>query len=107
VAAACTYAQKADGKSSKQSNPRVNAEAMRQRINRLESSILSMISGDAAIKHPGLTCKDRINLDQTGGPPLSLDTRSTHWDAILNDVSVSLPLISENTSIFELDNHIV
>lgn len=76
-------------------NPRKDADDMRERINRLENSILSMINSDGAlVKQPGqppLHVTDEADIeenpDQAGGQKMSLDTRSTHWDAILNDVS--------------------
>lgn len=95
IAAACSYAEKADGKASK-SNPRSDAEDMRKRINRLESSIRQMMSstenGEKAkdgMPSPVLSNSSTQSTetpDGTGGQKLSTDTRSTHWDAILNDV---------------------
>ncbi len=68
---------------------------MRKRLNRLESSILSMMSSDE--KTLNLKNNNELNLesvnnmtephDQAGGQRISVDTRSTHWDAILHDVS--------------------
>jgi hypothetical protein len=68
---------------------------MRKRLNRLESSILSMISSGE--KPSNLKTNTEMNLeevnntteplDQAGGQRISIDTRSTHWDAILHDVS--------------------
>lgn len=46
TAAACTYAEKIE-KETGPINPRDDAEDMRKRLNRLENSILSIISSDA------------------------------------------------------------
>ena len=94
-AASCTYAEKVERKNPAKSNPRSDAEDMRKRLNRLESSILSMMSSDE--KTSSLKTNNELNLedvnitieplDQAGGQRISIDTRSTHWDAILHDVS--------------------
>lgn len=94
-AASCTYAEKVERKNPAKSNPRSDAEDMRKRLNRLESSILSMIS--TGEKPSNLKTNNEMNLeevnntteplDQAGGQRISVDTRSTHWDAILHDVS--------------------
>ncbi len=68
---------------------------MRKRLNRLESSILSMMSSDEKtlnLKKNNELSLENVNnmtkqLDQAGGQRISIDTRSTHWDAILHDVS--------------------
>lgn len=68
---------------------------MRKRLNRLENSILSMMSSDeqtaSQSKPSELLGKDGHRSvespNQAGGQRIGLDTRSTHWDAILNDVS--------------------
>jgi hypothetical protein len=94
-AASCTYAEKVERKNAAKSNPRSDAEDMRKRLNRLESSILSMMSRDE--KTSNFKTNKELNLedvnnttephDQAGGQRMSVDTRSTHWDAILHDVS--------------------
>jgi Fungal Zn(2)-Cys(6) binuclear cluster domain len=94
-AASCTYAEKVEKKNSAKSNPRSDAEDMRKRLNRLEKSILSMMSSDEKSGNqskeselPGENGKSTIESpNQAGGQRICLDTRSTHWDAILNDVS--------------------
>lgn len=95
TASSCTYAEKAEKKSG-HANPRSDAEDMRKRLNRLESSILSMISSDAErrgnpAQPANVANQESLNNipspSQTGGQRISADTRSTHWDAILNDVS--------------------
>jgi hypothetical protein len=73
---------------------------MRKRINRLEKSILSMMEGDKISgkipESPLLQVNEEDGMngdedhDQAGGQMMYTDTRSTHWDAILNDVSVEL-----------------
>jgi len=70
---------------------------MRKRINRLENSILSMISKDGTtaklLEKPtihvtvGRPMDDAEAPDEAVGQQVSIDSRSTHWDAILNDVS--------------------
>jgi hypothetical protein len=97
-AASCNYAEKANGKHSSKSNPRKDAEDMRKRINRLEKSILSMMEGDQISgeipERPLLQVNEEDSMngdedhDKAGGQMMYTDTRSTHWDAILNDVSV-------------------
>jgi hypothetical protein len=103
IAASCTYAEKSEGRVSK-SNPRSDAEDMRKRINRLESSIRQMMSSAGVGEKPtvGMPSPQLSNSpthsthsthsteapDGTGGQKMSVDTRSTHWDSILNDVSV-------------------
>jgi hypothetical protein len=94
-AASCTYAEKVEKGNPTQSNPRSD-EDMRKRLNRLENSILSMMSSterNGRQTEPSelhLANGDNINEgpDQAGGQRISVDTRSTHWDAILNDVSL-------------------
>jgi hypothetical protein len=93
-AASCTYAEKVEKKNPAKSNPRSDAEDMRKRLNRLENSILSMMSSDE--KTSNLENNNELNLEngngttetfnQAGGQRISADTRSTHWDAILHDV---------------------
>lgn len=92
TAASCTYAEKAEKKHN-QLHPRSD-EDMRKRLNRLESSILSMISNDAESRAKQTESVNSSSHEsvvespgQTGGQRISADTRSTHWDAILNDVS--------------------
>ena len=75
---------------------------MRKRINRLESSIRQMMSsaGDGqklteGVPSPVLSNSSTRSIeapDGTGGQKMSVDTRSTHWDTILNDVSILRPL---------------
>ena len=99
-AASCSYVEKTNGKHSSRSNPRKDAEDMRKRINRLEKSILSMMEGDKISgkipESPLLQVNEEDGMngdedhDQAGGQMMYTDTRSTHWDAILNDVSVEL-----------------
>jgi hypothetical protein len=95
TAAACSYAEKVDGKHSTKANPRSDAEDMRKRINRLENSILAMMSDAAKPKsdeqHTGqVTVASLLDDDRTPDrarcQEIPLDPRSTHWDAILNDV---------------------
>lgn len=89
TASSCTYAEKAEKKPG-QLNPRSD-EDMRKRLNRLENSILTMMSKDTQHgDNPtgstnGSSHEDLVALP-TGGQRISKDTRSTHWDAILNDV---------------------
>jgi hypothetical protein len=109
-AASCTYAEKAEKKPHGQSNPRSDAEDMRKRLNRLESSILSMMSKDEAKKPTQLGSPEShvTNEDSTsetsekrGGQSVALDTRSTHWDTILNEVS---PPASIPSTMFEISH---
>jgi hypothetical protein len=93
----CSYAEKVEGKNPTRLNPRSDAEDMRKRINRLENSILSMMSKDGTTAK--LPVKPRIHVTvgsamddveaphEAVGQQVSIDSRSTHWDAILNDVS--------------------
>jgi hypothetical protein len=71
---------------------------MRKRLNRLESSILSMMSKDTGGKEEqlkknpvteeqGATVAEPPATHQAIGQIITHDTRSTHWDAILNEVS--------------------
>ncbi|KAF8854134.1 hypothetical protein BDZ45DRAFT_48299 [Acephala macrosclerotiorum] len=109
TAASCTYAEKVEKKSS-HANPRSDAEDMRKRLNRLESSILSMISSDAErrgnpAQSPHVVNQESLNespsLSQTGGQRISADTRSTHWDAILNDLGAMKDAWSEENDRIE------
>jgi hypothetical protein len=66
---------------------------MRTRINRLENSILSMISGDIdgskgskLNKNPPLSPVDDEEVPDH--QKLSIDSRSTHWNVVLNEVSL-------------------
>jgi hypothetical protein len=73
------------------------------RIDRLEKSILSVISsegGSVPVNRSGsptahVTEDEQTDEDenphQVGGQKISVDTRSTHWDAILNEVSPRCP----------------
>lgn len=98
-AASCTYAEKPERKPLAKLNPRSDAEDMRKRIDRLEKSILSVITGEGGTvsmnegsSPANVTDDDQTDEDyptpyQVGGQKISVDTRSTHWDAILNEVS--------------------
>jgi hypothetical protein len=97
--ASCSYAEKVEGRLSTASNSRSNPDDMRARISRLENSILSMISGsksESISDPPGsvgsATNLEENDIDQAGGQRISVDTRSTHWDAILNEVSTDSTL---------------
>ncbi|KAF7922474.1 uncharacterized protein EAE98_008000 [Botrytis deweyae] len=63
---------------------------MRARINRLESSILSVISREKKNNISPLPLSLGENNDdhagQAGGQKSSVDTKSTHWDSILHDL---------------------
>lgn len=71
---------------------------MRKRIDRLEKSILSVISSEPnglsvqqSASPPGPVTDDDQTDDEDEDPrpvgqKISVDTRSTHWDAILNEV---------------------
>lgn len=96
-AASCTYAEKVDKKSSHQSNPRSDAEDMRKRLNCLENSILSMMeSKESRSETPAPSVSHMTSVanvdntnecpDRAGGQTMSTDSRSTHWDSILNEV---------------------
>jgi hypothetical protein len=82
-------------KSSSQSNPRSDAEDMRKRLNRLENSILSMMDANGNRSETPTSSASHVTSaentsegpDQAGGQKMSVDSRSTHWDAILNEVS--------------------
>jgi hypothetical protein len=68
---------------------------MRKRLNRLENSILSMMSSDEKTLRQNKNSESILidgnaaieSPNQAGGQRISTDTRSTHWDAILHDVS--------------------
>ena len=106
VATTCSYVEKAEGKVS-ESNPKSDAEDMRKRINRLESSIRSMMEEKTKADVPSpvasnnsLQTSDSTEThDGTGDQKMSVDTRSTHWDAILNDVSISNSTVAPLTAI--------
>jgi hypothetical protein len=108
-AASCSYAEKAEKKYPTKSNPRSDAEDMRKRLNRLENSILSMMSSDEKTtsprKHSELLPKSGVhtieNPNQAGGQKISADTRSTHWDAILNDLGAMKDAWSEENDKIE------
>lgn len=92
TAASCTYAEKAEKKQHGQ-NLRSD-EDMRKRLNRLENSILSMMSNDTERGDNHTSSTNSLSPENlvdrhspTGAQVISKDTRSTHWDAILNDVS--------------------
>ncbi len=68
---------------------------MRKRLNRLEKSILSMMSSEektSSYKNSYMDVENSLgtteSLSQAGGQRISVDTRSTHWDAILHDVGL-------------------
>jgi hypothetical protein len=95
TSASCIYAEKVEGKHSARSNPRSDAEDMRKRINRLENSILSIMSSDRSkmtlpekpVQHvmsEGIPDEDEDSMQP--GQNISVDSRSTHWDAVLNEV---------------------
>ncbi|KAG4436745.1 hypothetical protein IFR05_007763 [Cadophora sp. M221] len=76
---------------------------MRKRLNRLESSILSMMSTDTE-KGEGPT-PDEENGNLLAGPQrISVDTRSTAWDAILNEIGGMKEAWSEDNDKIELTN---
>jgi hypothetical protein len=84
----CTYAEKVP-KKNVSTTRRSETETMRKRINRLENSILSMIEPrEESEGSPGGEVCGIAR--QAGGQKISVDTRSTHWDAILNEVCVFL-----------------
>jgi hypothetical protein len=68
---------------------------MRKRLNRLENSILNMMSSDGKTSRQNKNSESNSidgnntieSPNQAGGQRISTDTRSTHWDAILHDVS--------------------
>lgn len=99
AAASCTYVEKPNGKVSGRS--RSDAAEMRSRIMRLESSIRSIIAEDKT-QTPSSSRSERStsNFEEDdlevlmGGPPISTDSRSTHWDAVLHEVSSLLVLES-------------
>ncbi|TGO54176.1 hypothetical protein BCON_0111g00190 [Botryotinia convoluta] len=86
----CSYAEKNDARLPGLSNLQPEQEDMRARINRLENSILSVISKEKKNNIPPLSPSLGENNDdhvgQAGGQKSSVDTRSTHWDSILNDI---------------------
>jgi hypothetical protein len=102
-ATSCTYAEKAEKKNTAKLNPHSDAEDMRKRLNRLEYSILSMMSSDEKTasrdKHSKLHDTNGNSMtesfNQAGGQRISIDTRSTHWDAILNDLGAMKDAWSE------------
>ncbi|ESZ92627.1 putative C6 transcription factor [Sclerotinia borealis F-4128] len=86
----CSYADKNDSRVSSSSTLKPEHEDMRARIYRLENSILSMISKEEINKNPPISPSLEEDNDdhvgQAGGQKPSVDTRSTHWDSILNDL---------------------
>ena len=71
---------------------------MQERLTRLEQSILSMMSSDTSSTQPHQKSSEDLGANgdgmkesQAGGARGGTDSRSTHWDAILNDVSLALP----------------
>ncbi|TVY40660.1 Fusarisetin A cluster transcription factor, partial [Lachnellula subtilissima] len=112
IAASCTYVEKADKKSSNLSNPRSDAEDMRKRLNRLESSILSMMDTNgnrsetsaSSLSHVSSAENNSESPDQTGGQKISVDSRSTHWDAILNELGAMKDAWSEENDKIEFSN---
>ncbi|KAG0652489.1 Fusarisetin A cluster transcription factor fsa6 [Hyphodiscus hymeniophilus] len=113
VAANCTYAEKTEKVS--KSNPRADAEDMRKRINRLESSIRQMMEekpkegAPSPVASNGSSHSSHANetLDGTGGQKMSVDTRSTHWDAILNDLGAMKDAWSEENDHVELSTGVL
>ncbi|CZS92262.1 uncharacterized protein RCO7_00770 [Rhynchosporium graminicola] len=100
-AASCAYAEKTDKKIPGQLDPQSDLKEMRKRLNRLESSILSIMSSDAG------KIRDRAsevrNEDMLAGPQrISVDTRSTAWDAILNEIGGMKEAWSEDNDKIEL-----
>ena len=92
LATSCTYAEKTD-KRNGVSNPRSEAEVMRQRLNRLENSILSIMSekGSTGRSNSNTVASPSPNPSNggsegrhsdasqpVGSHAVSLDTRSTH-----------------------------
>jgi hypothetical protein len=70
---------------------------MRKRLSRLENSILSMIesNGSNQFESPGsmMTASTDTTSEtpsQAGPQKMSSDSRSTHWNTILNEVSYSI-----------------
>lgn len=88
----CSYAEKNDARLLG-STLQPEQEDMRARIDRLENSILSVISKEKKNNFhplsPSLGANDDDHVGQAGGQKSSVDTRSTHWDSILNDVSTT------------------
>ncbi|THV45841.1 hypothetical protein BGAL_0445g00040 [Botrytis galanthina] len=85
----CSYAEKNDARLPG-STLQPEQEDMRARIDRLENSILSVISKEKKNNFhplsPSLGENDDDHVGQAGGQKSSVDTRSTHWDSILNDL---------------------
>jgi hypothetical protein len=85
---------------------------MRKRLNRLENSILSMMSSDEKTasqdKHSELHDENGNSMaesfNQAGGQRISVDTRSTHWDAILNDLGAMKDAWSEENDKIEFSS---
>lgn len=81
-----------------QSNPTSEAEDIRKRINRPESAVRQMISAasDGEKSKDGLPSPVLSSIlthstkiaKGTGGQKIFVDTRSSYWDTILNDVSI-------------------
>ncbi|KAF7925206.1 hypothetical protein BELL_0270g00050 [Botrytis elliptica] len=86
----CSYAEKNDALLPGLSTLQPEQEDMRARINRLESSILSVISREKKNNISPLPLSLGENNDdhagQAGGQKSSVDTKSTHWDSILHDL---------------------
>jgi hypothetical protein len=82
---------------------------MRKRLNRIEKSILSMMSSDEQKGSQDWHSELRVmngndiaeSLNQAGGQRISTDTRSTHWDAILNDLGAMKDAWSEENDKIE------
>jgi Fungal Zn(2)-Cys(6) binuclear cluster domain len=92
-AASCTYAEKTEKRGNGTPNSQSNAENMRCRLNRLESAILSMVDPSTAASESSVSPASQLNdlaPSQAGGQKISVDTRSTHWDAILNEAPTLL-----------------
>ena len=121
VAASCSYSAAQASKTPVSKSAKPASIDVRGRIDRLETLVRSLISQESielGSNGPGLklvgqddsgsTVKQLVSADvgrtedldydeeeslsPAGGQKLSLDTRSTHWDAILHDVSFLLSL---------------
>ncbi|KAF4631297.1 hypothetical protein G7Y89_g6826 [Cudoniella acicularis] len=110
-AASCTYAEKVEKKGSGPVNPRSDAEDMRKRLNRLESSILSMMETNSSQSSESPAANSSSSgsqmescPSQTGGQKISVDTRSTHWDTILNELGAMKDAWSEENDKIEFSS---
>ncbi len=120
VAATCSYASAVNPKTLGSKGAKPTTVDMRGRIDRLETLVRSLISQEASLDildgygsnpslverlskkgHVALQGINSNNAESTnegydllGGQKISLDTRSTHWDAILHDVSITNPVLT-------------